>query len=354
MEALLAWYGRHARILPWRIGPKERRFGVRPDPYRVWLSEIMLQQTTVKAVIPYFHRFVERWPTVGDLAAADDDDVMAAWAGLGYYARARNLLACARSVAANIGGRFPSSVAELARLSGIGAYTAAAIAAIAHDEPVAVIDGNVERVTARLFAIETPMPAGKVTVRDRLEPLVPRARAGEFAEALMDLGATICTPRKPTCSLCPWCEPCLARRSNRQAEYPMPPPRRTRPIRYGTAFVARRQDGAILLRRRPPHGLLGGMCEVPCSEWTEARPGGAGPPVAARWSPVAGMVEHVFTHFRLRLAVIRGEADLQTAAPEGCWWEPPASLAAQALPNVMKKAIEAAYPLATKPGPAKA
>jgi A/G-specific adenine glycosylase len=346
---LLAWYDRHARRLPWRIGPKERFRGIRPDPYSVWLSEVMLQQTTVKAVAPYFQRFVARWPDVRDLAAAAGVEVMAAWAGLGYYSRARNLIACARVVAELPGARFPNSAAELARLPGVGAYTSAAIAAIAFDEPVAVVDGNVERVIARLFAIGAPMPAAKELIRQRLQPLVPAKRAGEFAEALMDLGATICTPKKPACALCPWSDPCVARKEGRELELPVKAAKRPRPTRYGTAFVVRRADGAILLRRRPPRGLLGGMSEVPGSEWKESRDALAEPPLRARWHDIPVPVEHGFTHFELRLTVKRAEVPAGVTAPDGCWWAPASTLADEALPNVMKKTIEAAYPGATKP-----
>ena len=345
---LLDWYDRHARRLPWRVSPKERRLGVRPDPYRVWLSEVMLQQTTVKAVAPYFQRFVARWPGIRDLAAADDTDVMAAWAGLGYYSRARNLITCGRAVAALPGAHFPESAYELARLPGIGAYTSAAIAAIAFDEPVAVVDGNVERVIARLFAIDAPMPAAKALIRTKLQPLVPKERAGEFAEAVMDLGATICTPKKPACSLCPWSDPCLARRQGRQLELPVKGPKRVRPTRYGTAFVIRRADGAILLRRRPPRGLLGGMCEVPGSEWSETPVETPRPPFPARCHKITAPVEHAFTHFELRLSVERADVAANVPAPESHWWAPASTLADEALPNVMKKTIEAAYPGVTK------
>jgi A/G-specific adenine glycosylase len=345
---LLGWYDRHARRLPWRIGPKERRRGVRPDPYRVWLSEIMLQQTTVKAVAPYFQRFVGRWPSVSDLAAAEENDVMAAWAGLGYYSRARNLIACARVVASSPGGRFPASAGELARLAGIGGYTSAAIAAIAFDEPVAVVDGNVERVIARFFGIDTPLPAAKPLIREKLQPLVPQERAGEFAEALMDLGATICTPKKPACSLCPWSGECVARCEARQSELPIKAEKKARPTRYGTAYVARRVDGAILLRRRPPRGLLGGMSEVPGSEWEEVGSSASAPPLPADWKSIAKPVEHVFTHFALRLAIERAEVSAETPAPENHWWAAATTLPDEALPSVMKKAIEAAYPGATK------
>ena len=345
---LLGWYERHARRLPWRVGPKERFRGIRPDPYRVWLSEIMLQQTTVKAVAPYFERFVARWPNVRDLAAAAPAEVMAAWAGLGYYSRARNLIACAGVVAMVPGARFPQKADQLARLPGIGAYTSAAIAAIAFDEPVAVVDGNVERVISRLFAIDAPMPAAKELIRAKLQPLVPGDRAGEFAEALMDLGATICTPKKPACALCPWSDPCIARREGRQLELPVKAPKRARPTRYGTAFVVRRADGAILLRRRPPRGLLGGMSEVPGSDWKESGDALAQPPVRAHWHDIPVPVEHGFTHFELRLNVKRAEAPVDVAAPDGCWWAAASTIADEALPNVMKKTIEAAYPGATK------
>jgi A/G-specific adenine glycosylase len=344
---LIHWYERHHRRLQWRLGPKERKRGARPDPYRVWLSEVMLQQTTVKAVAPYFERFTARWPTVGDLAAADERDVMAAWAGLGYYSRARNLIACARAVAARPGAKFPDTEDALAALPGIGAYTAAAIAAIAFDRPAAAVDGNVERVVARIFAIEAAPPALKAAVRDALTPLVPEARPGEFAEALMDLGATICTPKSPACALCPWSEPCVARRTGRQAELPARAAKKARPTRHGTAYVARRADGAILLRRRPPRGLLGGMSEVPGSEWRETR-ADSDPPLKAEWVALAQPVEHVFTHFALTLAVERAEIAAGVPPPPEHWWAAAETLPDEALPSVMKKVIEAAYPGATK------
>jgi A/G-specific adenine glycosylase len=309
----------------------------------------MLQQTSVKAAAPYFRRFLERWPSLRELAAAPEDAVMAAWAGLGYYSRARNLIVCARAVAARPDAKFPASAAGLAKLPGIGAYTSAAIAALAFDEQVAVVDGNVERVVTRLFTIDVPPPAVKEAVREALQPLVPRHRPGEFAEALMDLGATICTPKKPACALCPWFAPCQARRQGRQAEFPVKGAARRRPIRFGAAFVARRSDGAILLRRRPPSGLLGGMSEVPGSEWTERAPSGTAPPIEAGWLRSAMPVSHSFTHFDLKLEVYRADAPESAAAPPGCRWAPAASLADEALPNLMKKVIEAAYPGATKP-----
>ena len=345
--ALLDWYDRHARRLPWRVSPAERRLGVVPDPYRVWLSEIMLQQTTVRAVLPYFHSFLARWPRIEDLAAADEADVMAAWAGLGYYSRARNLVACARAVAGS--GAFPDTAEALRALPGIGAYTSAALAAIAFDEPVAAIDGNVERVAARLFAIDTPLPQAKSEIRDRIAALVPADRPGEFAEATMDLGATICTPSRPACVLCPWHDPCAARQSGRQAEFPVKAAKKARPLRHGVAFVARRADGAILLRRRPPRGLLGGMSEVPGSGWEDGEPEGV-PPLAAAWTRVVAPVAHGFTHLELRIAVERGDVEAETPAPEGHWWSLPNRLPHEALPTLMKKIIEAACPGATRPG----
>ena len=250
-------------MLPWRALPGET-----PDPYRVWLSEIMLQQTTVRAVAPYFARFTARWPDVRALAAAPLDDVLRLWAGLGYYARARNLHACARAVVERHGGRFPQSEAELAALPGIGPYTAAAIAAIAFDARAAPVDGNIERVVTRLFAVEDELPAAKPTIRRLAETLVPAARAGDFAQALMDLGATVCTPKKPACALCPWIDACAARRRGDPESFPVKAPKREGRLRRGAAFVVARADGCVLVRSRPPKGLLGGMTEVPTTEWT--------------------------------------------------------------------------------------
>ena len=346
---LLAWYDRHARKLPWRVGPKDRAKGVRPDPYCVWLSEIMLQQTTVAAVKPYFDDFLAHWPTVAALAAAPRDDVMKAWAGLGYYARARNLHACAEAVVARHGGRFPETAAELKTLPGIGEYTAAAIAAIAVDEPAPVVDGNIERVIARLFAVETPLPAGKRPIREIQARLTPATRAGDYAQAMMDLGAAICTPKKPACALCPISEPCAARFAGRQEDYPVKAAKIERPTRRGASFVAVRPDGAVLLRRRADTGLLGGMAEVPGAAWsTGPEPGEEAAPFAARWTRVPGIVVHVFTHFRLELAVHRADVGMRQRAPAGMWWASPDALPGEALPSVMKKAIEAALPGATR------
>jgi len=348
-DALLSWYDRHHRRLPWRMPPDMIRSGRRPDPYRVWLSEIMLQQTTVGAVKPYFEKFLERWPTVEALAAAETDDVMKAWAGLGYYSRARNLKKCAEAVAERHGGRFPDTEEALKGLPGIGDYTAAAIAAIAFNRTAAVVDGNVERVVTRLRAIETPLPAAKPEIRAVVETLLPEARPGDFAQAMMDLGATICTPRRPSCILCPVAEHCVARALNAQERFPLKAAKADRPLRQGAAFVAARADGAVLLRRRPEKGLLGGMTEVPTSAWTARQDGDstvAAAPFAGSWKK-CGVVTHVFTHFALNLSVFLAEVS-GGEAPAGHWWSAPEDLRGEALPTVMKKAIEAAIPGATK------
>jgi A/G-specific adenine glycosylase len=346
--ALLAWYDRHARRLPWRVSPAERAAGVTPDPYRVWLSEVMLQQTTVAAVGPYFENFVSKWPSVGDLAAATDDDVMRAWAGLGYYSRARNLIAAARKIAAG-GGTFPDTADELKRLPGVGGYTAAAIAAIAFERPEPVVDGNIERVISRLFAIAEAGTVAKAEIRARQETLTPSERAGDYAQAMMDLGATICAPKRPACPLCPINESCEAFAIGEPETFPTKAAKAERPKRRGNAFVAVRDDGAVLLRRRPPKGLLGAMAEVPGSDWTA---GGTdaddGAPLAIGWSSTPKRVTHVFTHFRLELDVYRGEADTTQAAPDGSWWSEANALPGEALPSVMKKAIEAVLPGATR------
>jgi A/G-specific adenine glycosylase len=349
--SLLAWYDRHARVLPWRVGPKQRAKGVKPDPYRVWLSEVMLQQTTVATVKTYFLDFTMRWPTVGELASAQRDDVMKAWAGLGYYARARNLKACAEKVAGDLGGHFPTTAAGLKELPGIGDYTAAAIAAIAYDEPVPVVDGNIERVVARLFAIDTPLPAAKPVIREHQARLTPKERAGDFAQAMMDLGATICTPKRPACALCPWSEACVARATGNPEIYPLKADRADRPVRFGAAFVAIREDGAILLRQRPDKGLLGGMTEVPGSDWSAAFDAKAAlhdAPFAADWRLLPGRVVHVFTHFRLELSVFQAEISSGQDASAGTWWSPAAAVAGEALPTVFRKVVEAAVPGATK------
>jgi A/G-specific adenine glycosylase len=327
---LLAWYDRHHRNLPWRAPP-----GMRPDPYRVWLSEIMLQQTTVATVGPYFDRFMARWPDISALAAASLDEVLRLWQGLGYYARARNLHACARAVVGRHGAVFPDEIEALRALPGIGNYTAAAIAAIAFDRREAAIDGNVERVIARLFAVRQPLPAAKPRLAALTAALVPERRAGDFAQALMELGATICTPRRPGCVLCPWRACCAAAACGMAEVLPARPEKPERPLRHGVAFWLTRADGAVLLRRRPDKGLLGGMIEVPSTPWRAA------PwtfveavqiaPVAVAWSPLPGVVRHGFTHFQLALAVVSG-----VGTTEGLW-SPVERLCDHALPTLMKK-----------------
>lgn len=316
---LLAWYDRSARVLPWRLPPHAPG---RPDPYRVWLSEVMLQQTTVAAVAGYFAAFTQRWPTVADLAAAPDAEVMAAWAGLGYYARARNLLACARAVVRDHGGRFPETEEGLATLPGIGPYTAAAIAAIAFNRPAAVMDGNVERVMARLHAVEAPLPGAKPTLRALTAALTPRTRPGDYAQAVMDLGATICTPRNPACGICPWCDPCAARRLRIAADLPRKAAKPAKPVRRGTAYLALRPDGTVLVETRPAQGLLGGMLCLPTGDWSEVPPPPR-PPLAATWRETGLEVRHTFTHFHLILALARAEVPagtLATSAPPGRIW----------------------------------
>jgi A/G-specific adenine glycosylase len=334
---LLRWYDRHRRVLPWRA-----KKGERADPYRVWLSEIMLQQTTVKAVAPYYARFLARFPTVADLGAAPLDDVLKLWAGLGYYARARNLHACAKAVVARHGGEFPDSEAELRALPGIGAYTAAAIAAIAFDRQASPVDGNIERVIARLFAIEDLPFAAKPRIRAFATSLTPVRRAGDFAQAMMDLGATICTPKTPACALCPWMVPCAARARGDQESFPRKTERKTGALRRGAAFVAVRADGFLLTRTRPEKGLLGGMTEVPTMEWTrnfdEANSADHAP-LKARWRRVPGVVTHTFTHFPLELSVYHADVPAARKAPAGTRWTPLVGLAGEALPNVMRKVV---------------
>ena len=338
---LLAWYDRHAREMPWRVGPARRRAGALPDPYRVWLSEVMLQQTTVAAVRGYFERFMARWPTIEALAAAPDAEVMAAWAGLGYYARARNLLACARAVAAT-GGRFPRAREGLLALPGIGPYTAAAIAAIAFDRPEAVVDGNVERVMARLHAVTEPLPRAKPRLARLAAALTPAQRPGDYAQAVMDLGATICTPRSPACGICPWREPCAARAAGIAADLPARTPKAERPVRLGLAYVGRRADGAWLLETRPPTGLLGGMLGWPTSDWSAApaAPEPA-PPAAADWRALGVEARHTFTHFHLRLAVLVADLPADCAPTRG-ELVPAAGFRPAALPTLMRKVYDLA------------
>ena len=327
--ALLHWYDAHGRTLAWRSRPGAPP----PDPYRVWLSEVMLQQTTTPHATPYFERFTARWPTVSDLAVAEDAEVMAAWAGLGYYARARNLLACARAVAERHGGVFPDTEAELLALPGVGAYTAAAVAAIAFGRPSNVVDGNVERVVARLFAVETPLPVAKPELRRLAGRLVDEDRPGDWAQALMDLGATVCRPGRPVCDRCPLPSWCAGFQSGAPERYPVRPAKTARPHRTGVAWVLRDAHGRVGLVQRPEKGLLGGMLGLPTSDWSgTATPPQA--PAATGWRE-AGAVEHVFTHFSLTLTVLEGVGDADLL-----WTEPEAAL--KALPTVFRKALERA------------
>lgn len=336
---LLGWYDTHARQMPWRVGPSDRQAGVRPDPYAVWLSEVMLQQTTVAAVRGYFHRFMARWPGVADLAAADDADVMGEWAGLGYYARARNLLKCARVVMQDHGGAFPDTREALLGLPGVGPYTASAIAAIAFDEPATVVDGNVERVMARLHCIETPLPTAKAELNAHAAKLTPELRPGDHAQAVMDLGATICTPKSPACGICPWMTPCRARAAGVQANLPRKLPKAAKPTRQGIAYLARRSDGAWLLERRPDKGLLGGMLGWPGSEWSDTPT--EAPPLKADWRDPGTEVRHTFTHFHLRLALRVADVPPETL-PDGGQFISPKNFRPSDLPTVMRKAYDLA------------
>ncbi|MCI2400158.1 A/G-specific adenine glycosylase [Aliiroseovarius subalbicans] len=331
---ILTWYDTHARDMPWRVGPADRAKGVQPDPYAVWLSEVMLQQTTVAAVRNYFTRFLSLWPTVQDLAAADDAQVMGEWAGLGYYARARNLLKCARAVVA-LGG-FPTTRDGLMQLPGIGPYTSAAIASIAFDAPETVVDGNVERVMARMFRIETPLPAAKPEMKARAESLTPDLRPGDYAQAVMDLGATICTPKSPACGFCPWNRDCQARAAGVQSTLPARVPKAPKPVRYGIAFLARRADGAWLLERRPDSGLLGGMLGWPGAAWGDVAT--ESPPMSADWQDPGVEVRHTFTHFHLRLGLRIAQVPAD-AVPEAGLFQ---TIRPSDLPTVMRKAYDLA------------
>lgn len=337
---LLVWYDRHRRDLPWRARP-----GASADPYAVWLSEIMLQQTTVAAVTPRFQGFLTRWPTVEALAAAADTDVLAAWAGLGYYARARNLLACARAVSEHYGGHFPQDEAALRRLPGIGHYTAAAIAAIAFGQPAVVVDGNVERVMARLFRVTKPLPAAKPQLHAHAASLTPRHRPGDYAQAVMDLGATVCTPRTPKCAQCPWMNDCQARQAGDAERFPLKTPKPPRPQRQGVVFWLE-ADGAVLLCRRPAKGLLGGMTALPSSVWENGLDVDVAlmqAPAEAPWRLLPGAVDHVFTHFALTLRV--AQAVLPGGARPDGLWTPLDAVLDQGLPSVFAKAARHALRL---------
>lgn len=335
---LLAWYDTSARVLPWRA-----RGGARPDPYRVWLSEIMLQQTRVETVLPYFAKFLARWPSIEALARADRAEVLSAWAGLGYYARARNLHACAQTVVREFGARFPEEEVELRRLPGIGAYTAAAIAAIAFGKKATPVDGNIERVVARLFAVEESLPAAKKTLARFAAELTPPHRAGDFAQAMMDLGATICTPKSPACAICPWMEPCAARARGDAASFPRRAEKAESKLRRGAAFVVLREDGAVLVGTRPERGLLGGMTEVPGTEWSARFVADEAlefaPLPKLKWRKAVGPVRHVFTHFPLELDVYVASASRTARAPRGLRFVPLSRLDDEALPSVMQKVL---------------
>ena len=334
---LLSWYDLHARDLPWRVGPIDNALGRRADPYRVWLSEVMLQQTTVPHVIPYFLKFTARWPTVTDLAAEADGEVMAAWAGLGYYARARNLLACARAVAGDHGGVFPDTEAGLRALPGLGPYTAAAVAAIAFDRPTNVVDGNVERVMARLHAVEAPLPGAKPALTALAGRLVAEHRAGDWAQALMDLGATVCRPKSPSCALCPLAAQCVGLKTGAPQHYPRKTAKPPRPHRHGVAYILTKGD-LVALVRRPTKGLLGGMLALPTTDWHTSplgdREAVSAAPAVADWRKV-GEVAHGFTHFTLTLNLLQAEGDATDVI-----WSPRRDL--DGLPSVFLKAVRRA------------
>ena len=337
---LLLWYDTHARELPWRIGPLESQQGVRQDPYRVWLSEVMLQQTTVAAVKDYYLRFTSLWPTVADLAAARDEQVMAEWAGLGYYARARNLLKCARTVVADYEGQFPTTKDELIKLPGIGPYTASAIAAIAFNRPETVVDGNVERVMARLHNVHSPLPSAKRELTELAVLATPKTRSGDYAQAVMDLGATVCTPRNPQCNKCPLAGCCNARTEGTAADLPKKTPKKPKPTRFGVAYVAQREDGAFLLEQRPDKGLLGGMLGWPGSDWAEQTPDHEAP-TPGNWRTMPSIAKHTFTHFHLELTVKTTRLAMGQN-PRSGFFISREDFDRSALPTVMRKAFDVA------------
>ena len=347
--ALLRWYASHARDLPWRIGPAARKAGEKPDPYRVWLSEIMLQQTTVATVAPRYAAFIDRWPTVEKMADAPLEDVLGQWAGLGYYARARNLHKCAVVVARTFGGKFPHTEEELKKLPGIGEYTAAAIAAIAFDAPAVVVDGNIERVVARLFAIETPLPAAKAEIKRRAAAIWPKNRSGDFAQALMDLGAAVCRPKSPLCGTCPIASACTAKGEGAPEAYPKRPAKTAKPHRRGAAFALFNAKGEMLFERRPDKGLLGGMLGLPGTAWTEqlAENVFTHAPAKAKWKRM-GDIAHTFTHFHLALDVYAAKAPKGFRRAQTQRWIKPEK--AQ-VPTVMKKAVQLALKAPAAHGP---
>ena len=335
-ENVLSWYDRHRRHLPWRAAP-----GAQADPYLVWLSEIMLQQTTVATVKTYFEFFLKTWPRVTDLAAAPLDDVLHAWQGLGYYARARNLHKCAKVIATEHDGRFPNNESDLLGLPGIGPYTAAAIAAIAFGQKASPVDGNIERVVARLYAISEPLPKSKPKIVEMAQSLTPDKRVGDYAQALMDIGATICTHKKPSCSLCPLSDSCKATSTAVPEDFPAREPKKQKPTRRGTAFWLVNSEGEILLRRRPEKGLLGGMIEVPSSDWREGKnslkKAFDEAPLTAAWEKMPGKVRHTFTHFHLEIEVVSGACSADQSI-DGIWCRQ-TEFHQHALPTIMKKIV---------------
>lgn len=344
-DVILDWYDRNARDLPWRVPPLRSQAGELPDPYRVWLSEIMLQQTSVAAVKGYFHTFTARWPDVQALAAAADGDVMAVWAGLGYYARARNLLKCARIIGADYDGYFPDTREALQTLPGIGPYTSAAIAAIAFGRGETVVDGNVERVMARLFACEVPLPGAKPELVALAHSLTPQMRAGDYAQAVMDIGATVCTPRNPSCANCPVSTLCQGLALGIAGELPKRTRKSKKPIRNGIVYVARRADGALLLERRADQGLLGGMLGWPTGEWGDA-PVDC-PPIRADWQMLPEQVRHTFTHFHLVLEIRLAEVAISVKSVVGDFITT-SDFNRDDLPTVMRKVFDVAMKASIK------
>lgn len=334
-KSLLDWYDKERRDLPWRMIP-----GVPADPYKVWMSEIMLQQTTVVTVKAYYLDFLSKWPTIQDMASADLDEILHAWQGLGYYARARNLHKCAQIVTLEHNGQFPDDEARLLKLPGIGPYTAAAITAIAYGHKATPVDGNVERVVSRIFKVEAQLPSAKKELTALAQTLTPDERAGDFAQAMMDLGATVCSPKKTACGVCPWMKGCKARLEGNPTDYPKKAPKKPKPTRKGYAFwLVRKDDNAVLLRRRPEKGLLGGMIEIPSTEWLETPvervDAHLSAPISSVWKEMPGVVRHTFTHFHLELTVLYGTSN--DDAVEDSFWVRRNDFKDHALPTVMKK-----------------